>query len=73
VKGRFKEIVFNEPVEQLLYLASKRIERTPREVVNNNFEKIYELAVSSKFASASISYETALSLYPMDFSGWWSR
>lgn len=66
VKGRFKEIVFNEPVEQLLYLASKRIGRTPRKVVNNNFEKIYNLAVSSKFASASISYETALSLYPMD-------
>ena len=61
-----KEIVFNEPVEQLLFLASKRIERTPRKIVNNNFEKIYELAVSSKFASASISYDTALSLYPMD-------
>lgn len=30
VKGRFKEIVFNEPVEQLLYLAAKRIETTPR-------------------------------------------
>lgn len=66
VKGRFKEIVFNEPVEQLLFLASKRIERTPRKIINNNFEKIYELAVSSKFASASISYDTALSLYPMD-------
>ena len=66
VKGRFKEIVFNEPVEQLLYLASKRIGRTPRKVVNNNFEKIYKLAISSKFASPSISYETALSLYPMD-------
>ena len=66
MKGRFKEIVFNEPVEQLLFLASKRIERTPRKIVNNNFEKIYELAVSSKFASASISYDTALSLYPMD-------
>ena len=66
VKGRFKEIVFNEPVEQLLYLASKRIERSPRKVVNNNFEKIYKLAISSKFTSPSISYETALSLYPMD-------
>ena len=66
VKGRFKEIVFNEPVEQLLYLASKRIERTPRKIVNNNFEKIYDLAITSKFASKSISYETALSLYPMD-------
>ena len=34
VKGRFKEIVFNEPVEQLLFLASKRIERTPRKIIN---------------------------------------
>lgn len=66
VKGRFKEIVFNEPVEQLLYLASKRIEKTHRELINNDFEHIYDLAIKSKFASASITYDTALSLYPLD-------
>lgn len=66
VKGRFKEIVFNEPVEQLLYLASKRIEKLQREVINQNFEHIYNLAITSKFASSSITYDTALSLYPLD-------
>lgn len=66
VKGRFKEIVFNEPVEQLLYLASKRIEQSQREVINQNFEEIYNLAIASKFASSSIAYDTALSLYPLD-------
>ena len=66
VKGRFKEIVFNEPVEQLLYLASKRIEQSQREVINHNFEQIYNLAITSKFASSSIAYDTELSLYPLD-------
>lgn len=66
VKGRFKEIVFNEPVEQLLYLASKRIEKSQREVINQNFKQIYDLAITSKFASSSITYNTALSLYPLD-------
>ena len=37
VKGRFQEIVFNEPVEQLLYLAAKRIERTSRPILNKGF------------------------------------
>ncbi len=66
VKGRFKEIVFNEPVEQLLYLAAKRIETTPRKELNTGFRKIYDLAKQTKFVSESITYETARSLYPLD-------
>ena len=67
VKGRFQEIVFNEPVEQLLYLAAKRIERTSRSVLNNGFRLIYNLAQNTKFASPSIKYEdTAERLYPLD-------
>lgn len=66
VKGRFKEIVFNEPVEQLLYLAAKRIETTPRKELNTGFRKIYDLAKQAKFVSESITYETARSLYPLD-------
>lgn len=34
VKGRFQEIVFNEPVEQLLYLAARRIKQAPRKRLN---------------------------------------
>lgn len=67
MKGRFQEIVFNEPVEQLLYLAAKRIERTSRSVLNNGFRSIYDLAQNTKFASPSIKYEdTAERLYPLD-------
>lgn len=66
VKGRFKEIVFNEPVEQLLFLASKRIGKNSRPILNKNFQKIYDLAISSHFSSQSLSIDTAMSLYPMD-------
>lgn len=67
VKGRFQEIVFNEPVEQLLYLAAKRIERISRPILNNDFRAIYDLAQNTKFASPSIKYEdTAELLYPLD-------
>ena len=67
VKGRFQEIVFNEPVEQLLYLAAKRIERTSRPILNKGFRSIYNLAQKTKFASPSIKYEdTAERLYPLD-------
>lgn len=67
VKGRFQEIVFNEPVEQLLYLAAKRIGRTPRPMLNKGFRTIYDLAQSTKFASSSIEYDdTAACLYPLD-------
>lgn len=66
VKGRFKEIVFNEPVEQLLYLASERLEKAVKPSKNTHFEELYELAIRSKFASSSIKYETASKLYPLD-------
>ena len=67
VKGRFLEIVFNEPVEQLLYLAAKRIERISRPILNKGFKLIYDLAQNTRFASSSIKYEdTAERLYPLD-------
>lgn len=66
VKGRFKEIVFNEPVEQLLHLAAVRIDKAPRQQLNDNFKKIYKLAILTRYASPSIEFETANKLYPMD-------
>ena len=66
VKGRFHEIVFNEPVEQLLFLASKHIERAKRDIINYHFKRIYNLAIASKFVSSSIAYDTVASLYPLD-------
>lgn len=69
VKGRFREITFNEPVEQLLYLAS--------EFVNDNFEtqaptpqveKCLKLSVSTKAFSFNNDFlnEIATKLYPLD-------
>ena len=66
VQGRYKEIVFNEPVEQLVYLASERIGTLHREILNKNLKKIYELAKESRIISDTIKYETAKRLYPLD-------
>jgi hypothetical protein len=66
VKGRFKEIVFNEPVEQLLYLAASRLEGSPRLKTDMGFKNLYEIAIRSKFVSETISYDTAKRLYPLD-------
>ena len=49
VKGRFKEIVFNEPVEQLLFLASKRIEEKFKDKREpKTFDKLFNVIRDSK-------------------------
>jgi len=69
VKGRFREITFNEPVEQLLYLAS--------EFVAENFEKTakpadidqcLELSIETKAFSFNKNFLNDISrkLYPLD-------
>lgn len=68
VKGRFKEISFNEPVEQLLLLASKRINANP---VKENEVKIEQLlkVISTAKAFPLKDYfdeETAKKIYPLD-------
>lgn len=66
VKGRFKEITFVEPVEQLLYLASKQLYGDARERMGNNVDELYKLAMETKFVSNAFSIETARQLYPLD-------
>lgn len=66
VKGRFKEITFVEPVEQLLLLASQQIkEETPIEC-SDNVQTLYDLAKETQYSSDSFSIETAKQLYPLD-------
>jgi hypothetical protein len=48
VRGRLKEITFNEPVEQLLYLASERISKLYSEKKDNNFKKLFGAIEKSK-------------------------
>lgn len=66
VKGRFGEVVFNEPVEQLLHLAAARLEKKSSKKLNNSFEKLFEIAKESKFISSTFKYEIAEKLYPID-------
>lgn len=66
VKGRLGEIVFNEPVEQLLYLAAARLEKRESKRLNKRFDKLFDIAKESKFISPSFKYEVAEKLYPMD-------
>lgn len=66
VKGRFGEIVFNEPVEQLLHLAAARLENRNSKRLNKRFDKLFEIAKESKFISSTFKYNIADKLYPMD-------
>lgn len=65
VKGRFKELVFNEPVEQLLFLAASRLDKQ-KSIDSIGFVKLYNAAIETKFSSSSITYETASKLFPLD-------
>lgn len=67
VKGRFKEIVFSEPVEQLLYLAAEQIKSSEEKIVSqDSFEVLFQLAKKTKFINNDIDIRVAEKLYPMD-------
>lgn len=67
VKGRFKEITFVEPIEQLLFLASQQMhDKSYQKEVNDTAKQLYQLAVETKFVSNSFSENTAQQLYPLD-------
>ena len=67
VKGRFKEITFNEPVEQLLFLASEHIFRTAGSEGNpKSISKALDLFEYSNAFKAEYSKEIATKIYPLD-------
>ena len=66
VKGRFKEITFVEPVEQLLYLASRQL---PKKQYDFGFESafdLYQLAIETRIISSFFSENIACQLFPLD-------
>ena len=68
VKGRFKEIVFAEPVEQLLYLTVKQL-RERQDISHTrklNQKLLYELGKRSKILNNRFNLQTAELLYPLD-------
>lgn len=68
VKGRFKEITFNEPVEQLVYLAAKRLNGTLPDSLLVAFESLFRAIVDAKVYPLRdfFNKEIAAKLFPMD-------
>lgn len=69
VKGRFKEIVFVEPVEQLLALTANQIDKqysSIDKVVEQGLREVFNLAKKYKIIGADFIYEIAQKLYPLD-------
>ncbi len=70
IKGRFVDLVFNEPVEQLIYFASKKLKefQIPRRV-ERSFKKLSKLIQDSNLVSHNklVNEELSNSLYPLDW------
>ncbi len=69
IKGRFKEIVFNEPVEQLLYLAAERVyQKFGHSSFDKNFNKLFQLIKQSKAFPLKdyLELDIAKKLFPFD-------
>lgn len=69
VKGRFREITFNEPVDQLLYLATEHIEQsTTLRQSKAILDKNYKIFKESKAFSFTEKYaeEIYARIYPLD-------
>lgn len=64
VKGRFREVTFVEPVEQLLYLAAQR--KNEGKTIYANAEKLMALGHSTQFVSGMFTEEVSKALYPLD-------
>lgn len=69
VKGRFKEIVFVEPIDQLLQLTANRIENrttVPTREAAENLSDLFQLAHKYKVVSPDLDLKSASKLYPLD-------
>lgn len=69
VKGRFREITFNEPVEQLLFLASEYINETVEAKAGKTIiEKSLKLNINTKAFNFNKDFlhQIATKLYPLD-------
>lgn len=68
VDGRLKDITFNEPVEQLLYLASERLGKFENKGNKKNFKKLFNAIKASKAFPLRdyLNEEIADNLLPFD-------
>jgi ribosomal protein S15P/S13E len=69
VKGRFREITFNEPVEQLLFLASEYVASNfDNKAIKSEVEKCLKLALATKAFNFNNNFATDISvkLFPLE-------
>ena len=68
VKGRLKEIPFIEPVEQLLHLAAKHLNKKSRITATKEFKDLYKSVIDSRIYPLynSLNLDIAKQLYPLD-------
>ena len=70
IKGRFVDLTFNEPVEQLIYFASKKLQEfnIPNNL-KNDFKKLTSIIQSSKLVSHNkiINDDLSSALFPLDW------
>ena len=69
IKGRFEEITFNEPVEQLIYLASETISQSFDSVIDmTEIEKTNGIFINSGAFKINLDFMTKIShkIFPME-------
>lgn len=70
VKGRFTDLVFNEPVEQLIFFAGKKLKEfeLPKKL-EDRFNNLLHLIQDSKLVglNKSMDEELSTSIYPLDW------
>lgn len=66
VKGRYKELVFSEPVEQLLFLASEQISNSKLKYDSTALAELLALAKRTKFISPQLDVRSIKKLFPLD-------
>ena len=68
VKGRLKELAFNEPVEQLLFIASEHLKNSSKKIDKKRIKKLVSLIVKAQVFPLKNRLDQKLteSLYPLD-------
>jgi len=68
VKGRLKELPFNEPVEQLVFLAAERLKGTQLHIKDKSFKQLFKVIDDSKAFLLRDYYtdEIAQNILPFD-------
>lgn len=66
VKGRIQDIIFKEPIEQLLSLTATKISATREAEYSSSIQELYKLSLNSKFLNSNLDKIVVSCLYPMD-------